>query len=196
MVNYRGSTGYGRAWRDGNVRNPGFTELEDINKVHDWVLANGIAEPGKVILAGGSWGGYLTLLGLGMHPERWSLGIAAVPVADFITGYEDVMEPLKAMDRALFGGSPDELPDLYRERSPITYIENVRAPVFITGGENDPRCPIRQIDMYVERLKQLGKPHEYYRFDAGHSSQVIDETIRQTERMLGFAARHLVTSNE
>jgi pimeloyl-ACP methyl ester carboxylesterase len=194
LVNYRGSTGYGRAWRDAITGNPGFTELEDIAKVHDWVMANGIAQPGKVILAGGSWGGFLTLLGLGMQPERWSLGIAAVPVADYVLAFEDEMEPLKAMDRDLFGGSPGEIPDNYRERSPITYAERVRVPVFIIGGENDPRCPIRQIDRYVERLEQLGKPHQYYRFDAGHGSQVIEETIRQTEMMLAFAAAHLGTA--
>jgi len=194
LVNYRGSSGYGRAWRDAITGNPGFIELEDISKVHDWVIASGIADPQRVVLAGRSWGGYLTLLGLGMQPERWSLGIAGVPVADTIAGYEDEMEPLKATDRALFGGSPEEVPDVYRLRSPITYVERVRVPVLITAGENDPRCPIRQIENYVARLRALRKPHEVYRYGAGHSSMVIEETIRQMEVQIAFAARHLGTS--
>jgi acetyl esterase/lipase len=193
LVNYRGSTGHGRAWRDAIIGNPGFTELEDIVRVHDWVLAEGIADPARVVLAGGSWGGYLTLLGLGLQPERWALGIAAVPVADFVAAYEDEMEPLKAYDRSLFGGPPEALPERYRERSPITYVERVRVPVLILAGENDPRCPIRQIDSYIARLTALGKPHEVYRFTAGHGSLVVDETIRQMEVMLAFAARHLGT---
>ena len=191
LVNYRGSTGYGRAWRDALKGSPGFTELEDIARVYDRVLAQGIADPGRIVLAGGSWGGYLTLLGLGTQPERWSLGIAAVPVADYVAAYEDEMEPLKAYDRSLFGGSPEEMADLYRERSPLTYIERVRVPVLILAGANDPRCPMRQIDNYLARLRELGRPHEVYRFDAGHGSLVVEETIRQTEAMLAFAARHL-----
>jgi len=193
MVNYRGSSGYGRAWRDALVGNPGPTELEDIAKVHDWMVREGIAEPHRTILFGGSWGGYLTLLGLGTQPERWSLGIAAVPIADWLEQYEDVMEPLQNYDRALFGGSPAEIPEVYRRCSPATYVENVRVPVFILAGENDPRCPIRQVDSYVRRLESLEKAHEVYRFNAGHGSMVIEETLRQVEMGLAFAAKHLGT---
>jgi acetyl esterase/lipase len=193
LVNYRGSTGYGRAWRDALEGNPGLTELADVAKVHDWIVAAGIAERDRVILAGGSWGGYLTLLGLGTQPERWVLGLAAVPVADYVAAFEDEMEPLKAFDRSLFGGSPEDIPEAYRDRSPITFVERVRVPVLILAGENDPRCPIRQIDNYIARLRELGKPHEIYRYDAGHGSLVIEETIRQIEVQIAFAARHLGT---
>jgi acetyl esterase/lipase len=193
LVNYRGSTGYGKAWRDALEGNPGLTELQDIATVHDWVVSSGLADPGRVILSGGSWGGYLTLLGLGTQPERWSLGIAGVPVADYIAAYEDEMEPLKAMDRALFGGAPEDVPEAYRKRSPITYIESVRVPVLILAGANDPRCPIRQIENYITRLGELGKTHHVYRFDAGHGSLVVDESIRQLEAQISFAAHHLGT---
>lgn len=193
LVNYRGSTGYGKAWRDGLEGNVGFTELEDIAKVRDWMVSSRIADPSRTVLSGRSWGGYLTLLGLGTQPERWSLGVAGVPVADYVAAFEDEMEPLKAFDRALFGGSPAEVPDNYVVRSPITYIEQVQVPVLITAGENDPRCPIRQIDNYVARLRALGKPHEIYRYQAGHGSLKVDESIRQMEVMLDFVARHLGT---
>jgi acetyl esterase/lipase len=194
LVNYRGSTGHGRAWRDALIGNPGFTELEDIARVHDWVIREGIADPKRMILSGGSWGGYLTLLGLSIQPDRWSLGIAAVPITDWFAQIEDEMEPLRRYDEALFGGIPiKQQPEPYRRASPITYIEQVQAPVMILGGANDPRCPIRPIDAYVERLRELGKPHEYVRYDAGHHSEVVDEQIRQMELRLAFAARHLGT---
>jgi len=193
LVNYRGSTGYGKAWRDAIERNPGLTELQDIAKVHDWVLGEGVADPARIVLAGGSWGGYLTLLGLGTQPERWSLGLAAVPVADYVAAYEDEMEPLKDFDRSLFGGSPKEVPEVYRERSPITYVENMRMPLMILAGENDPRCPIRQINNYIQKLEELGRPPAVYRFDAGHRSLVIEETIKQVEAQIAFVAKHLGT---
>jgi acetyl esterase/lipase len=193
LVNYRGSSGYGKEWRDAIVGRVGLTELEDIAKVHDRVVAEGIADPKRIVLSGGSWGGYLTLLGLGMQPERWSLGIPIVPVGDYIAAYEDEMEPLKKYDNALFGGSPEQVPDLYRQSNPMTYAENVRAPMLLIVGQNDPRCPSRSVDIYRERLMQLGKKFEEYRFDAGHSSLVVDEQIRQIEIQIAFAARNLGT---
>ncbi|MGY1709379.1 prolyl oligopeptidase family serine peptidase [Geodermatophilus sp. SYSU D00758] len=190
-VNYRGSTGYGSAWRDALTGRPGLTELEDVAAVHDALVAEGVVDPGRTLLSGGSWGGFLTLLGLGTQPERWAAGIAEVPVADYLAAYEDEMEGLRAYDRALFGGSPEEVRDRYVRSSPITYVEAVRAPVLVVAGANDPRCPIRQIDNYLGELTRLGKPHEVYRFDAGHGSLVIEETIRQVETALGFALRHV-----
>ncbi len=194
LINYRGSTGYGRAWRDALTGNPGLTELEDIAAVRQRVVDDGIADPSRLALAGGSWGGYLTLLGLGIQPDDWALGLAAVPVADYVAAFEDEMEPLKAYDRALFGASPEEDPERYERRSPITFIDNVRVPVLILAGANDPRCPIRQIDNYIDRLEQLSKPHQVYRFDAGHGSLRSDEKVRQMEVELDFGSRHLGTT--
>jgi dipeptidyl aminopeptidase/acylaminoacyl peptidase len=190
-VNYRGSTGYGSAWRDALTGRPGLTELEDVGAVYDALVAEGVVDPTRAILSGGSWGGFLTLLGLGTQPERWAAGIAEVPVADYLAAYEDEMEGLRAYDRALFGGSPDEVRDRYVRSSPITYVDAVAAPVLVVAGANDPRCPIRQIDNYLGELDRLGKPHEVYRFDAGHGSLVIEETIRQVETALSFAIRHV-----
>lgn len=191
LVNYRGSTGYGSAWRDAIEHRPGLTELEDIKAVRDWAVASGLADPARVVLTGGSWGGFLTLLGLGTQPDDWSVGIAAVPVADYVAAYEDEMEALQAFDRSLFGGSPEEVPDRYRRSSPITYVEQVKAPVLVLAGQNDPRCPIRQIDNYLARLAELGKPHEVYRYDAGHGSLVVDERIRQMQVSIDFARKSL-----
>jgi dienelactone hydrolase len=193
QVNYRGSTGYGSAWRDALDERVGHVELADVLAVRDALVTSGVADPERVVLAGASWGGFLTLLGLGTQPGSWSLGIAGVPVADYVAAYEDEMEGLKAFDRALFGGAPADVPDKYADSSPITYVEQVRAPVLVLAGENDPRCPIRQIENYLDRLRALGRPHEVYRFDAGHGSLVDDERVRQMRVELDFAARHLGT---
>jgi acetyl esterase/lipase len=192
-LNYRGSSGYGKAWRDAIVGRPGLTELEDVAKVHDWAVATKLADPKRSVIGGGSWGGYLTLLGLGTQPERWALGIGIVPIGDYIPAYEDEMEPLKKYDAALFGGTPAEVPDRYRVANPITYIENVRVPMLLLVGQNDPRCPSRSVDVYRDRLRELGKPFEEYRYDAGHGSLVVDERIKQLELEIGFVAKHLGT---
>ncbi|MFC9257375.1 prolyl oligopeptidase family serine peptidase [Amycolatopsis thailandensis] len=188
-VNYRGSTGYGSAWRDAIEGRPGLTELEDVAAVHDWAVQSGLSDPEKCVVNGASWGGYLSLLALGTQPARWAAGVAGVPVADYVAAYEDEMEQLRSFDRALFGGSPETVPAVYRECSPITYVEAVTAPVLVLAGDNDPRCPIRQVENYLDRLAKREIPFEFYRFDAGHGSLVIAETIKQTAIEVYFALR-------
>lgn len=188
-VNYRGSTGYGSAWRDALEAAPGLIELEDVAAVADRLIADGVVDPDRCVLTGASWGGFLTLLGLGWQPERWACGIAVVPVADYVTAYDDEMEPLQAFDRSLFGGTPEQVPDRYHRSSPLTYVDRVRVPVLVVAGENDPRCPLRQIENYLAALSARGAEHEVYRFDAGHGSLVTEERIRQTRVMLDFADR-------
>ncbi|MGY0235332.1 prolyl oligopeptidase family serine peptidase [Longispora urticae] len=190
-VNYRGSHGYGTAWRDALVGNPGRPELEDTAAVYDWAVAAGIADPARCVLGGASWGGYLTLLGLGTQPERWAAGLALVPIGDFHTLHADATEMLRDYNLALFGGGPEERPEVWTDASPITHVDHVRAPVLITAGDNDPRCSTRQIDNYVRRLAERGAVHEVYRFDAGHFSVVITERIAQAALQLDFLERHL-----
>jgi dipeptidyl aminopeptidase/acylaminoacyl peptidase len=99
------------------------------------------------------------------------------------------MEQLRAFDRALFGGSPEQCPQVYRASSPLTYVEAVAAPVLVLAGENDPRCPIRQVDTYLAALADAGRPHEVSRFDAGHGSLVVDEMMRHAATEIEFARR-------
>lgn len=186
MVNYRGSTGYGVRFRDSLIGNPGFPEVEDVVAGLDALVADGVADPERAVVTGGSWGGYVTLMCAGLTPERWSAAVAVVPVADYDAAFEDEGTELQAFDRSLFGGSPEEVPDLYRERSPITYVDRVRAPLFIIAGDHDSRCPIRQVLNYVERLQARGHPVEMYRFEAGHGSLVVEERLRQMAAALAF----------
>ncbi|WP_329457098.1 S9 family peptidase [Streptomyces sp. NBC_01497] len=190
-VNYRGSTGYGRDWTDALKHRVGLIELEDIAAVREWAVSSGLADPARLVLAGGSWGGYLTLLGLGTQPDAWAVGLAAVPVADYVTAYHDEMEALKAMDRTLLGGTPEEVPERFEASSPLTYVDAVRAPVYISAGVNDPRCPIQQVENYVDRLAARSAVHEVYRYDAGHGSLVVEERIKQVRLELEFASKYV-----
>ena len=191
LVNYRGSSGYGKAWRDAIVGRPGLTELEDVAKVREWAIRGGVADASRCVIGGGSWGGYLTLLALGTQPDAWATGVAIVPIGDYVAAYEDEMEPLKKYDAALFGGSPTEVPDSYQRSNPLTYVEQVRVPMFMLVGQNDPRCPSRSVDVYEKRLRELGKPYEEYRYDAGHGSLKIDESLKQVAMEIAFAQKQL-----
>ncbi|PZG22674.1 S9 family peptidase [Nonomuraea aridisoli] len=189
-VNYRGSTGYGSAWRDALCGEVGHIELADVAAVRQWVVDQGISDPARMVLAGTAWGGYLTLLGLGTQPGLWAAGIAAVPIACHQTSYEDESESLRAFHRALLGGSPAEQPERYAAGSPITYVDQVKSPLLILAGQNDCRCPLRQIEKYVAKLTEHGREHEVYTYDAIGASLVVAERITQTARQLEFARKH------
>jgi dienelactone hydrolase len=189
LVNYRGSSGYGKAWQDALEGDPGRPEVEDVTAGRNDLITRGVADPERVVIAGSSWGGYVTLQAIGTVPEGWRAAAAIVPVADYVAAYADESEGLQAFDRSLFGGSPEEKPELYRQRSPITHVERVRTPLLLMVGDNDTRCPLRQVLNYADRLRELGKPFELDRFDAGHGALVTSERIRQMEVVLDFAAR-------
>lgn len=186
MPNYRGSTGYGRAWRDALTGDPGFTDVDDVTAgLHD-LLRRPDVDPTRTVVAGWSWGGYITLMELGRNPDLWSAGMAGVPMGDYVMAFEEEAPALQEMDRALFGGTPEDKPELYRRASPITYVDDVRAPVMFVIGENDSRCPLGQALAYVDRLKARDHDHDVYLFGTGHGSHVIDEDVRQQREILRF----------
>ncbi len=185
-VNYRGSTGYGAAWREALHRRLGFIELEDVTAVREQLEADGIVDPERVSIAGGSWGGFLTLMALGTQPTRWRSGAALVPLADQVTSAEDAPSFMKAYDAALMGGTIEEIPDVYAAASPITYADAVQAPVFVTAGENDPRCPVRQVDTYVAALRARGRDVRYDRLATGHGLPDLDMKVTELRKILDF----------
>jgi dienelactone hydrolase len=191
MPNYRGSTGYGRAWRDALTGDPGFTDVDDVTAGLRDLLVRADVDGSRAVIAGWSWGGYITLMELGRYPDLWCAGMAGVPVGDYVQAYEQEAPSLQAMDRALFGGAPDEKPDLYRRANPITYVDAVRAPVLIVIGENDSRCPLGQALAYVDRVAAAGTPHEVYRYATGHGSLDVEEEVRQLRAILAFLHREV-----
>src|ERR1044072_4505029 len=104
---------------------------------------------------------------LGRNPDLWTAGVAGIPVGDYVLAYEEEAPALQAMDRALFGGTPEDKPELYDRSSPITYADAVEAPVLFVIGENDSRCPLGQALAYVDKLAGRGAPDEVYRFATG-----------------------------
>jgi len=137
------------------------------------------------------------LQALGTRPDLWAGGLAGVAIADWVLKYEDAADTLKAYNAALFGGTPKDKPEQYAASSPITYAENVKAPVLIIQGRNDTRTPARQVEMYEQRMKALGKPIEVHWFDAGHmgSFAQVEQAIEHLEIMLRFAYRVLGSEN-
>lgn len=190
-INYRGSTTFGRDFQEKIWGNVGYWEMEDLAAARNWLVSEGISQPDAILLTGWSYGGYITLMGLGKWPDLWAGGMAGIAIADWAMMYEDSADTLKGYQVALFGGTPQEKPEQYRMSSPMTYAENVKAPVLIIQGRNDTRTPARPIQMYEQKLKELGKTIEMHWFDAGHMGEGIERDIQHLEIMLRFAYRVL-----
>ena len=191
MVNYRGSLGYGRAWRDRIIGDIGFPEVQDVISGLDDLVARGVADPERAVIGGWSWGGYITLLALGTHPDRFAAGVAGVPVGDYMDSYDESAPGLQAYDRSLTGGVVHDIPEFIAERSPITYVDKVKAPVFVLVGEHDSRCVPSQVYRYVRALKKAGGDVEVYSYAEGHSSYVVDEEVREWGAVLEFLRRRV-----
>jgi dipeptidyl aminopeptidase/acylaminoacyl peptidase len=185
-VNFRGSTTFGREFKEKIWGDIGHWEIEDVVAARSWLVEQGIGRAEAIFLQGGSYGGFLTLLGLGKRPDLWAGGVALVAVADTISDYEDASDALKAANRAWYGGTPDEKPELYRAASPMTYVEQVAAPVIVLQGRHDTRVPPRQMELYEAKMREHGKQIEVHWFDAGHGLLPVDQLIAFYERALEF----------
>lgn len=191
-VNYRGGTTFGRAFKEAIWGHPGDLEVKDMVAGRQWLVDNRVARPDQVFLSGWSYGGYLTLHALGTAPGLWAGGMAGVAVADWVSEYEDENDVLRAYDRALFGGTPAEKMEAFVKASPLTYTDQVDAPVLIIQGRNDTRCPARQVELYEAKMRAAGKPIEVIWFDAGHAASAdVERAIEHQAAMLDFAKRVL-----
>ena len=191
LVNYRGSTGYGVAFRQALVGDPWFPETEDVIAGLDALIRAGIADPERVAFSGWSWGGCLACLNAGLHPERWKAVFAGIPSGDFVAAHEACMPEIQAYDIALYGGTPSEVPDMYRARNPMTYVDRVIAPVLIIAGEEDPRCPIEGITPWVDALRARGVPVDLQLYPQGHHANAVDQQIHHMQLILDFFAAHV-----
>lgn len=170
--NYRGSTGYGEEFRKLDIGDPGGGDLQDIVASAKWALANRIAT--EVAIVGYSYGGYSTLLALGKEPELWACGVAGAPLADLQRTYELA----DAAFRQFLEMLADHRMELAVERSPITYVKNVRRPVCILTSANDSRTPMQPVLEYAKRLLEQGSTFELHAIpDMGHLMTTTQEVM-------------------
>ncbi|MEV0569237.1 prolyl oligopeptidase family serine peptidase [Dactylosporangium sp. NPDC050588] len=186
-VNYRGSSGRGRAFEEQIHGDVGRWELEDLAAAHRWLVDGGISAAGQILINGESYGGFLVLYALGRQPELWAAGIGEVVLADWELTHHDSPLAMRRLDEMLFGGPPETHGDLYRERSPLTYVDEVRAPILLWQGSNDTRTPPGQVVAYAERLAARDHPCELHWFEGGHGFGDEGGHLAHLERAIAFA---------
>jgi dipeptidyl aminopeptidase/acylaminoacyl peptidase len=189
--NVRGSTGYGKSYQKLIHRDWGGDELKDLEyaalylKGLDWVNSE------KLGVFGGSFGGFATLSCVSRLSDYWAAAVDIVGPSNLITFTKSVPPFWKRFMKKWIG-DPDEDKEMLKERSPITYVNNIKAPLLIIQGANDPRVVKAESDQMVDQLKQLGREVEYMIFeDEGHSFTKTENTLKYLRASADWFKKHL-----
>ncbi len=201
QINYRGSTGRGKAYVDLLMDDWGGGEQRDVAEAtrlvadYDWI------DDDRVVVFGGSYGGYSAYCQMTMYPEEYDAGIAWIGLTDLTDMFENTMPHFRTELMEKYLGTPEDNPDLYEDRSPINYAENLSAPLLMVHGINDRRVPISQARLFRDRLDELGYEagedgdYEYVELgEEGHASSDINQKIRLFRILDDFLERRLGTT--
>jgi dipeptidyl aminopeptidase/acylaminoacyl peptidase len=197
MPNFRGSSGYGNAWRDANTKDWGGADLQDVVHGVHYLQSRGDVIADRIAIMGGSFGGYMTYLATTKHPTLFKAGVAIIGITDLHQLHADNKRLLPALayyfERMM--GDPIKDADLWRERSAVHFAHQLQAKLLIIHGRNDPRCPLNQATGFIEKLEAAGKVQgedfEVEIFDEGHGSADRGLRERHWRMTLDFLERHL-----
>ena len=189
--NPRGSTGYGIAFQKANYQDLGGGDLKDELAAKDYIVASGYVDARKVGIAGGSYGGFMTLMAIGKAPDAFAAAVDLFGIIDWreMWKHEDAL--LQAYQKGLLG-SPDEAPKVYDATSPLTYINQAKAPLLVMQGENDIRVPPGQSKAVIETLKAKGNIVDGVFYPGeGHGFYKRENNADSLRRMVGWFDKYL-----
>ena len=189
--NYRGSTGYGKEFEKANLFDMGGGDLQDVLAAAEWIKQTGYVDPKKLILMGGSYGGYLTMMGVTKAPELWAAGVPIVPFVNWFTEIQNEDPLLQQIDLATMG-DPEKNKALYQDRSPINFIDRVKAPLLLLAGAHDPRCPKSEAQQVADAIKNRAGVAELKIYEnEGHGFSKLENQIDAYKRVADFLKAHV-----
>jgi len=189
--NYRGSRGYGKEFQHANLFDMGGGDLQDVLAAADWIQQTGYVDAKKLILMGGSYGGYMTMMGVTKAPEVWAAGVPIVPFVNWFTEIQNEDPVLQQSDLATMGDVVKNKA-LYEDRSPINFVDRIKAPLYLLAGGNDPRCPKEEAQQVVDAVKKRGGVVEYKVYEnEGHGFAKVENQIDAYKRVAEFLKAHV-----
>ena len=191
MPNPRGSTGYGIDFQRANYQDLGGGDLKDEIYGLEWLLSTGYVDPRKVGVSGGSYGGFMTLMLAAKEPDKFTAAVDLFGPLDWYTMLKNSDPWLNQYLRSLLG-DPDKDRKVYEDDSPIKYVQNIRAPLLVLQGDNDPRVPKEETEQLVDILKKRGDVVEVvYYPDEGHGFDKLEHQIDAVRRMVAWFEKYL-----
>jgi dipeptidyl aminopeptidase/acylaminoacyl peptidase len=194
QMNFRGSTGYGREFWERSFKQWGGAMQDDITDGVQWLIKQGIADPKRVAIYGGSYGGYATLSGITKTPELYAAAIDYVGVSNMFTFMSSIppyWEPLRKMFYEM-AGDPVADEALLRSVSPVYNVEKIKTPLLVVQGANDPRVKQAESEQIVEALRKRGVSVQYIlKQNEGHGFHNEENRIEFYEAMVKFLGEHV-----
>jgi len=194
QVNYRGSTGYGRAFWEKGFKQWGKNMQNDLTDAAKWLVDEGIADPKRIAIYGASYGGYAALAGMAFTPDVYAAGISFVGPSSLFTLLETVppyWEPMRKMNYEMIG-DPEKEKELLTEASPLYSADKIKSPLLIAQGANDPRVKKAESDQIVEALKKRGIDVPYVvKGNEGHGFGNEENRLYFYRAVERFLAKHL-----
>jgi dipeptidyl aminopeptidase/acylaminoacyl peptidase len=182
VPNVRGSTGYGYEYQSLDDVRLRMDSVRDLQYAALWLSERGIADPKRIAIMGGSYGGFMVLSAVTTYPDIWAAGVDIVGIANFVTFLENT-GPWRRKNREAEYGSLEHDREFLEQISPIRSVDRITAPLFVIHGANDPRVPVGEAEQIVAALKQRNVPVEYLRFaDEGHG------LIKRANRLVAYPA--------
>ena len=194
QVNYRGSTGYGKAFLNAGDREWGRRMHEDLIDAVEHIVSAGFADRSRVGIYGGSYGGYAALVGATFTPDVFRCAVDVVGPSNLRTLLETIPPYWKQLASQFHRrvGHPETDVDLLWERSPLSRVADIRIPLLIAQGANDPRVKMSESDQIVEALRERGIPHTYLVYeDEGHGFKKPENAMAFQAEAERFLAEHL-----
>jgi dipeptidyl aminopeptidase/acylaminoacyl peptidase len=189
--NIRGSTGYGKTYQTLIHRDWGGGDLRDFEHLARWLQAQDFVDEKRLSVYGGSYGGFATLSCVTRLPDFWAAAVDIVGPSNLVT-FSKAVPPTWRRFMDEWVGNPETEADFLMERSPITYVDAVRAPLLVMQGANDPRVVKPESDQMVERLRELGREVDYVVFeDEGHGFTKRENQLRAARLASDWLERHL-----
>jgi dipeptidyl aminopeptidase/acylaminoacyl peptidase len=194
QVNFRGSTGYGKKFLNAGDREWGAKMQDDLTDAKRWAVAQGYANPSRVSIYGGSYGGYATLAGLTFTPDEYACGVDIVGPSSIVTLINSIppyWAPIKAVFNKRIGNIEKEA-EFLNSRSPLFFADRIKVPLLIAQGANDPRVKQAESDQIVAAMRKNNKPVEYLVFpDEGHGFARPENRLIFYAAAEQFLAQHL-----
>lgn len=189
--NVRGSSGFGKKFvnlDNGELR---FNGVKDIKACVDYLVDHHIADPKRIGITGGSYGGYMTMAGITEYPDLFAAGVDLFGIVNFMTFFQHTQPWMAAISTVEYG-DPATQKEMLDRLSPIYKLDRIKAATMVQHGANDTNVPVIEAEQIVNSLKQRGVPVEYVLFpDEGHGFRKIPNRIRSTVEMVRFFEEHL-----